>query len=203
MKTSFFHDLTKFINLKLNRDALIEPTYIVSVAAKHELELKIATLDEIKQRICILKNKCNLTNIDLGETAAISREIIRRTLEIRIFDTQILSATLLYRGTFVEMATGEGKTIVAIIAAFFNWVSNRKTHIATTNSYLAERDYLQATKFFSYIEVNISLITSSMPKRVRKYAYNADVVYATFLWKPIKPILNKKLRILPNLALTK
>ena len=76
----------------------------------------------------------------LPEAFAVVREASRRTLQLRHFDVQILGGIALHRGQVAEMATGEGKTLVAILPAFLNALMGKGVHVVTTNDYLARRD---------------------------------------------------------------
>ena len=76
----------------------------------------------------------------LPEAFAVVREAARRTVNMRHFDVQILGGIVLHEGKIAEMATGEGKTLVATLAAYLNALTGRGVHIVTVNDYLARRD---------------------------------------------------------------
>jgi preprotein translocase subunit SecA len=76
----------------------------------------------------------------LPEVFAAAREVSRRKLGMRHFDVQLLGAVVLHQGKISEMKTGEGKTLVAPLAAALNAMSGRGVHIVTVNDYLAKRD---------------------------------------------------------------
>ena len=76
----------------------------------------------------------------LPEAFAVVREAARRTLNMRHFDVQLLGGMILHEGKIAEMATGEGKTLVATLAAYLNALVGRGVHIVTVNDYLARRD---------------------------------------------------------------
>src|SRR3990170_3113914 len=76
----------------------------------------------------------------LPEVFAMTREAMKRTLGMRHFDVQFVGATVLHQGKIAEMRTGEGKTLVAPLAAILNSLSGRGVHVVTVNDYLARRD---------------------------------------------------------------
>ena len=76
----------------------------------------------------------------LPEAFALVREAARRTVKMRHFDVQVLGGVVLHEGTIAEMATGEGKTLVATLPAYLNALTGRGVHIVTVNDYLARRD---------------------------------------------------------------
>jgi len=76
----------------------------------------------------------------LAEAFAVCREAARRTVRMRHFDVQLMGGMVLHQGTIAEMATGEGKTLVATLPAYLNALPGLGTHIVTVNDYLARRD---------------------------------------------------------------
>ena len=76
----------------------------------------------------------------LPETFAVVREAGRRVLNMRHFDVQLVGGIVLHRGTISEMKTGEGKTLVATLAAYLNALEGKGVHVVTVNDYLAKRD---------------------------------------------------------------
>ena len=103
-----------------------------------EGELAIASDDELIQKASELKVKAtDQVQLDslLPEAFALVREASKRTLGLRHFDVQILGGIALHEGQVAEMATGEGKTLVAILPAFLNALSGYGVHVVTTNDY--------------------------------------------------------------------
>ncbi|NTU43506.1 MAG: hypothetical protein HGA78_10770, partial [Nitrospirales bacterium] len=76
----------------------------------------------------------------LPEAFAVCRETARRVLAMRHFDVQLIGGMVLHEGKIAEMATGEGKTLVATLPAYLNALSGRGVHVITVNDYLAKRD---------------------------------------------------------------
>ena len=76
----------------------------------------------------------------LVEAYAIAREVAKRQLDLRHFDCQILGGIALHNCQIAEMATGEGKTLVATLPSYLNSFTKRKIVLVTVNDYLAKRD---------------------------------------------------------------
>lgn len=125
-----------------------------------------------------LKNGKTLEDI-LPEAFALAREAAFRVREERAFDTQIMGAIILNSGRITEMKTGEGKTLVAVIAAYLNSLTGNGVHIVTVNDYLAERDADTMRPVFSYLGVTVGSILSNMDNESRKKAYQCDITYGT------------------------
>ncbi|MGH8471910.1 MAG: preprotein translocase subunit SecA, partial [Gammaproteobacteria bacterium] len=76
----------------------------------------------------------------LPEAFAVVREVGKRALDMRHFDVQLIGGMVLHSGKIAEMRTGEGKTLVATLAAYLNALTGQGVHIVTVNDYLARRD---------------------------------------------------------------
>ena len=95
-----------------------------------------AKTDEFRKRVADGEELDDL----LAEAFAVCREAARRRLGMRHFDIQLIGGMVLHQGTIAEMATGEGKTLVATLPAYLNALSGKGVHIVTVNDYLAKRD---------------------------------------------------------------
>jgi len=104
-----------------------------------------------------------------------------RTLSQTPYDVQIIGAILVSRDNIIEMATGEGKTLVAAIAALHNvaFDATGSTHIITANDYLVARDYQQMKPLYDFFRVSSGHIVSEMAAEERKLNYLTSIVYAT------------------------
>ena len=111
--------------------------------------------------------------------AALVREAVRRVRGLKYHGEQLLAGLVLASGHVAEMATGEGKTIVAAIPAFLSWIDGRQTHVATPNSYLSARDRQQIQPALEMLGVSVSLLPERNDLAGKKKAYEADVVYGT------------------------
>lgn len=115
----------------------------------------------------------------LPEAYAVVREVARRTLGERPFDVQLMGAIVLHEGKIAEMATGEGKTLVATMPAYLNALVGRGVHIVTVNDYLARRDAEWMGVIYRFLGLSVGVITHDMDDRERKKAYQADITYGT------------------------
>ena len=96
------------------------------------------------------------------------------------YDVQIIGGVVLHQGKIAEMATGEGKTLVATFPAFLNGLAGRGVHIVTVNDYLAKRDSEWMAPLFEFHSLRVDCIDKHQPNsEQRKHAYLADVTYGT------------------------
>ncbi|MBT5059686.1 MAG: hypothetical protein HOM68_24280 [Gemmatimonadetes bacterium] len=115
----------------------------------------------------------------LPSAMAAIREVADRRLGLRSHLVQLAGALALYRGTVVEMATGEGKTLTAgLIAVVWGWIG-RPCHIVTVNDYLADRDAGWLEPLFKFCGVSVGRVTGEMDPQARREEYRSDVTYTT------------------------
>ncbi len=88
-----------------------------------------------------------------------TREAMKRTLGMRHFDVQLIGGAVLHQGKIAEMRTGEGKTLVAPLAAILNALAGRGVHVVTVNDYLARRDPQWMGPIFHFLGVSVGMIT--------------------------------------------
>ncbi len=115
----------------------------------------------------------------LPEAFAVVREVGKRTINMRHFDIQIAGGIVLHKGMIAEMATGEGKTLVATLAVYLNSLMGKGVHVVTVNDYLARRDREWMGPIYEFLGLTVGAIQHDMPDEQRKIAYNCDVVYGT------------------------
>jgi preprotein translocase subunit SecA len=115
----------------------------------------------------------------LPEAFAVVREGGRRVLNMRHFDVQLIGGMALHRGMIAEMKTGEGKTLVATLAAYLNALSGKGVHVVTVNDYLAKRDSEWMGRLYRFLGLTVGVIQHSMDDRERQVAYAADITYGT------------------------
>ncbi|GAA4062621.1 accessory Sec system translocase SecA2 [Actinomadura miaoliensis] len=115
---------------------------------------------------------------DSPELCALGREAARRTLGERPYDVQLLGALGLLSGHVVEMATGEGKTLVGALAAAGYALSGRRVHVMSVNDYLARRDAEWMGPLYAMLGVTVAWVGQSSTPDERRRAYAADVTYA-------------------------
>jgi preprotein translocase subunit SecA len=114
-----------------------------------------------------------------SEFYALVREASRRALGTRPFDEQVLAALALDRGHVVEMQTGEGKTLAAVMPASLNALSGRGVHVLTFNDYLAGRDAEWMGPVYAMLGLSVAFVQPDMTAAARRRAYLADVTYVT------------------------
>ena len=148
----------------------------------HENEIEEYSNKKLRKKTKLLNEKLNKNqtlNEILPEAYACITEVIKRTLNLKLFDVQLMGAIVLHEGKIAEMQTGEGKTLVAIVAAYLNAICRKGVHIITVNEYLAERDFLLASQIFKSLEISVGLVKQSMNNTERQNAYRCDITYIT------------------------
>lgn len=115
----------------------------------------------------------------IPEAFALVREAGKRTLNMRHFDVQLVGGMVLNNGNIAEMRTGEGKTLVATLAAYLNALSDKGVHIITVNDYLAKRDAEWMGKLYNFLGLSTGVIVSGLSQEERKEAYACDITYGT------------------------
>jgi len=115
----------------------------------------------------------------LPEAIATCREAAFRVLGKKPFPVQVLGAIVLHQGRIAEMKTGEGKTLVACLAAYLNALSGNGVHIVTVNDYLAKFQSEEMGKVYKYLGLTIGVILHGLNNEQRRQAYNCDITYAT------------------------
>ena len=189
-------DVKKYVPILLMVNGFKEP-----VARLSDEELKAKT-QEFKDRL----SKGETLDDILPEAFAVFREAThrvlgeRRTMEsvhtvfqnrkrifkaekisfMAHFDVQIMGAVVLHQGKIAEMRTGEGKTQVAVMAAYLNALSGKGVHVITVNDYLAKRDSEWMGKIFNFLGVSVGCLDKSEPGTLqRREAYLCDITYGT------------------------
>jgi preprotein translocase subunit SecA len=137
-------------------------------------ELQNKTL-EFKNR---LKNGEVLADI-LAESFAVCREASKRVLGMRHFDMQLVGGIALNDGKIAEMRTGEGKTLVATLAAYLNSLSEEGVHVVTVNDYLAKRDALEMGRLYNFLGLSVGINLPDMSHQEKSQAYSCDITYGT------------------------
>ena len=115
----------------------------------------------------------------LPEAFAVVREGSRRVLQMRHFDVQLIGGMVLHYGKIAEMRTGEGKTLMATLAAYLNALSGKGVHVVTVNDYLAARDAEWMGRLYRFLGLSVGVILTNMPQADKQAAYAADITYGT------------------------
>ncbi len=137
---------------------------------------------ELKDMSSVLKTKaingCNLGDI-IVPAFSLAREASKRVLGMKHFDVQVLSGIALHEGLIVDMKTGEGKTLAAVLPAYLNGLSGKGVHILTFNDYLAQRDAKWMGPVYEFLGLTTGYIKQGMEMSLKKDAYLCDIMYAT------------------------
>jgi preprotein translocase subunit SecA len=115
----------------------------------------------------------------LPEAFAVAREAAHRTLGMRPFDVQLIGGMVLHEGNIAEMRTGEGKTLVAVLAAYLNALSDKGVHVVTVNEYLAQRDADWMRPAYEFLGLTVGVSKSGQTHEEKQAAYACDITYAT------------------------
>ncbi|MBI4572790.1 MAG: preprotein translocase subunit SecA [candidate division NC10 bacterium] len=133
----------------------------------------------------------------LPEAFALCREVGRRVLNMRHFDVQLIGGMVLHEGKIAEMATGEGKTLVATLPVYLNALTGRGVHVVTVNDYLAKRDTQWMGPIYHALGLSVGVLQheashlfdptvraadmrmANLRPCTRQEAYRADVTYGT------------------------
>jgi preprotein translocase subunit SecA len=115
----------------------------------------------------------------IPEAFALVREASCRVFEMRHFDVQLIGGMVLNDGRIAEMKTGEGKTLMATLAAYLNALSGKGVHVVTVNDYLASRDSEWMGRLYTFLGLTTGVIVSELDHEDRKKSYAADITYGT------------------------
>ena len=115
----------------------------------------------------------------LVEAFATVREAAKRTLRQRHFDVQLMGGIVQHRGMITEMATGEGKTLVATLPVYLNSLEGNGVHVVTVNDYLAQRDAEWMGQIYEFLGLRVGCILHDLDDEARREAYGCDVTYGT------------------------
>src|SRR3954463_1325389 len=162
--------LVKSLRKTVERINALEPT----VAALSDEQLRAKT-DEFRDRLAKGETLDDL----LVEAFAVVREGAKRTLGQRHFDVQLIGGMVLNNGDIAEMKTGEGKTLVATLAAYLNALEGKGVHVVTVNDYLARRDAEWMSPLYNGLGMTVGAIQSDMDSEERQDIYGRDITYGT------------------------
>jgi preprotein translocase subunit SecA len=140
------------------------------------------TDDDLRQIVVSLKERVRKGASSeelLIEVFALAREVADRVLGMRPFDVQVMAGIALHEGKLVEMQTGEGKTLAAVLPASLHALTGRSVQILTFNDYLARRDAAWMKPIYDFLGLRVGAIQQEMKVEARRAAYSAAVVYAT------------------------
>ncbi|HEU6448395.1 MAG TPA: preprotein translocase subunit SecA [Verrucomicrobiae bacterium] len=134
-----------------------------------------AKLDEIlPEAFAVVKNACRRM---CGQEIVVRGHPLK--WEMVPFDVQLIGGVGLHRGKIAEMATGEGKTLVATLPVYLNALSGRGVHVVTVNDYLAARDSEWMGAIYKFLGLTVGCILHDQPPAVRREQYFRDITYGT------------------------
>jgi len=155
---------------------------IVNRINEVESQVRPLTDDQLRTKTSEFKERidrgASLEEV-LPEAFAVVRETARRTLGERHFDVQLVGGLVLHEGKIAEMATGEGKTLVATLPAYLNALKGEGVHIVTVNDYLAKRDSEWMGVIYRFLGLSVGVIVHELNDVERKKAYDCDITYGT------------------------
>jgi preprotein translocase subunit SecA len=167
-----------------SRNERLVKQYRQKVAAinAHEATLEKLTDEQLTRKTSEFKDR-----IGRGESAdkllpeafAVVRETGRRVLGMRHYDVQMIGGMVLHDGKISEMRTGEGKTLVATLAAYLNALAGKGVHVVTVNDYLASRDAEWMGRIYRFLGLTVGVNLSHMSHEEKQLAYAADITYGT------------------------
>ena len=133
------------------------------------------TLDDIMcEAFAVVKEACRR---HVGQTW----DLVGQATEWNMvhFDVQLMGGIALHKGKIAEMATGEGKTLVATLPTYLNALTGKGVHIVTVNDYLAQRDREWMGKIYEYLGLTVGVIQNQMTNAERRVMYECDVTFGT------------------------
>ncbi|UKK83906.1 preprotein translocase subunit SecA [Sphingopyxis sp. BSN-002] len=155
---------------------------IVAKINAFEPELEALSDDDLKAQTQKFRDRLEAgETLDdvLPEAFATVREASKRTLGMRHFDVQMIGGIVLHRGEIAEMATGEGKTLMATLPCYLNALEGKGVHVVTVNDYLARRDAEWMGTVYGFLGLTTGIIVPNLNETQRREAYNSDITYAT------------------------
>ena len=145
------------------------------LSAIEDNEKLAARLNEIlPEAFAVVKNACRRL---CGKDVTVRGQPLR--WEMVPFDVQLIGGMALHNGKISEMATGEGKTLVATAPVYLNALTGRGVHVVTVNDYLASRDSEWMGAVYKFLGLTVGCILHDQPPHVRREQYGCDITYGT------------------------
>ena len=173
-----------FSNIFGSRNKRLLSGYEQFVVQASALESAIKGLDDdsLKARTAQFRSRLEAgedLEALLPEAFAVVRETAVRTVGMRHFDVQLVGGVALHQGKIAEMRTGEGKTLVATLAAYLNALPGKGVHIVTVNDYLAQRDAQWMGPVYEFLGLTVGVVKAGQSREEKQEAYRADIIYGT------------------------
>ncbi|MEY4457442.1 MAG: preprotein translocase subunit SecA [Actinomycetota bacterium] len=169
--------------LKIGEGRTLRKLKTLAEAVNHlEEAYKALSDEELRNETVELRSRyANGETLDdlLPEAFSAVREAASRTLGMRHYDVQLMGGAALHLGNIAEMKTGEGKTLVATLAAYLNAIPARGVHVVTVNDYLASYQSELMGRVFRALGMSTGCIISGQTPEQRRQQYLADITYGT------------------------
>lgn len=167
----------QLINVAMTMEETQEVRDRLKANDKEIYEVINATLDELlPQAFAVVKQVCYRL-ADRQFRYDVSGQTV--TWDMVPYDVQLMGGIVLHQGKIAEMATGEGKTLVATLPIYLNALSGKGVHLVTVNDYLAKRDSDWMSPIYNFLGVSVGSIQSNMENDDRERMYNYDITYGT------------------------
>ena len=145
-------------------------------AIKDPQELAAALDEVLPEAFAVVKNACRRLYDRKAVIQVRGHELVWDMIP---FDVQLIGGMALHQGKIAEMATGEGKTLVATLPVYLNALSGRGVHVVTVNDYLAARDSEWMGAVYKFLGLTVGCILHDQPPAVRREQYHCDITYGT------------------------
>ncbi|MCB2199160.1 preprotein translocase subunit SecA [bacterium] len=148
---------------------------------KKAKKIEVRRIDELLEDLlpeafAVVKDACRRLTEKKHTFTAAEMEMVWDMIP---YDVQLIGGIMLHRGKIAEMATGEGKTLVATMPMYLNALAGRGAHLVTVNDYLARRDAEWMGQVYEFLGLSVGKILSQMPPHERREQYAADITYGT------------------------
>ena len=165
----------KINELEVQYQQLSEEQLLAKTQEFKDRYAKGETLDDLLcEAYAVVKNACRRF---CGRQVEVCGHLL--TWDMVPFDVQIIGGIVLHQGKIAEMATGEGKTLVASMPLYLNALTGRNCQLVTVNDYLAKRDSEWIGSLLRYLGITVGCIQNQMTPQERKQQYSCDVTYGT------------------------
>lgn len=165
-------ELQKCSDEELRQKTAAWKAQLAPIENKDELAAKLAEI--LPEAFAVVKTTCRRL---CGQEVVVRGHPLK--WEMVPFDVQLIGGMALHGGKIAEMATGEGKTLVATAPVYLNALTGRGVHVVTVNDYLAARDSEWMGAVYKFLGLTVGCILHDQPPSVRREQYNCDITYGT------------------------
>ncbi len=163
--------------LEIEYQGLMDEQLIAKTTQLKDRVGKGESLDSIlPEAFAVVKNACRRLTERKHKSLVRGQEVV---WEMIPFDVQLIGGMVLHSGRIAEMATGEGKTLVATFPAYLNALTGHGVHVVTVNDYLAARDSEWMGEIYRFLNLTVGCIQNGQAPEIRRQQYNCDIVYGT------------------------